>query len=126
METATQTAERLKVGQELWANPEGPNSSRMGEREPIKVEVATIGKKYFTVLDADNSWRFNRSRFYLENLKEDSGNYSAEWQLYTSLQAIEDKKEANKIARALALKFQYGVRGLSLDQLRRVQAIVEE
>lgn len=104
----------------------GAKSGRIGDKDPVEVEVVTIGKKYFTVLATADSYRFNRSRFHLENLREDGGNYSAEWQLYTSLQAIEDKKEANKIASALTVKFQYGVRGLSLDQLRRIQAIINE
>mgnify|MGYP003456797731 FL=1 len=114
--------EKIKVGQPLYAKAEGPNSGRMS-KELIEVVVQAVGKKWFTVKRADGSWQFYRSRFSLETLWQDGGNYSPEWRLYTSLQEIEDKqRRAVLVSKIEGQSFST----LSIDQLERIDAIINE
>lgn len=118
METKETTGTSIEVGQELYCvRP----SLRRGHKEDIEsYTVATVGRKYFTVGES-------RSRFHLDTLKEDADhNYLA--QLYRTEQEILDLRRREALSSELSCLFA-GWRfyqNLSLDQMERIKAIVNE
>ena len=113
----------IKVGQKMWANPEGPNSIKRGNNYPIEVEVASVGRKYLTIKDAESSWRFARAKFIIDTLMEDGGNYSPEWRLYHSIEDIKEKRER---AELIAILKRFDFMALDLERLRKVKSIIQE
>ena len=107
---------KIQVGQTIWLR----RASTHGTREPIEAVVETVGKKYFTLVDRP------REKYDLETLKQvvDS-NYKNV--VYLSLQTILDEDEFAKLSDEVRKPFQYyGNPKLTLDQLRRIKAILDE
>ena len=115
---------KIQVGDTLYANPEGFNISRY-RTEPMEVTVQKVGSKYFTVHSAESPHVFRQKRFHIDTLREASEEYSGEWQIYVSLQEIKNKDESAALNRHLEDFFRKKNK-LSLSQLRRVVAILEE
>ena len=115
----------LKVGQKVFVQP---LQSYIG-KTIVEAEVISIGRKYFQVKslpkDITGYNKFSKHKFKIEggcNLSE----YSSSWQVRLSLQEIEDEKELQTIKEKVYSVFKnYGCK-LSLDKLKRIDAIIEE
>ena len=102
--------QKLEVGQKLYSEIKGGQ---------IKTHIVSkVGKKYFEVEN-------DRSRYHLENFLADS-----EWtrtQLYIDNKELENKIELKILMDSIRLRFSgYGTKDLSLDQARKIKAILEE
>ena len=62
----------------------------------------------------------------METMQEDRGAYLGDRKAYYSLQAIEDEKEGDVLWQRMRERFFKWSRDLTLDQLRRIEAITEE
>jgi hypothetical protein len=81
-------------------------------------EVEKVGRDYFYLKG------FTRSKFSKTTMTEAS-DYSANYKVYESLQAIEDKNEYNKKLTLIRKTFDsYGRPDLTLDQLRKICEII--
>ena len=115
------------VGQVLFSLPIG-NACRpsLVERKLTPVVVTKIGRKYFdTVSQEHPTWR--GERYELGSWKQDTGGYSATSYLFTTEQEWFDENEADQLNKAISKKFEFNMNhGLNLDQLRRINAILNE
>ena len=106
--------ERPVVGQELWL------VDRWGG-QAMACTVSSVGRKYFKV----SGWcGTDRTRFFNETWNRDTGRAC---DLYESEQEYLEEREARDLRAFVSDRCTgYGLRGLTLDQLRRIKAIVEE
>lgn len=127
---------KISVGLELYQIyshhlfRENDKSSLTGER----VRVVSIGRKYFEVasvreIDSGHSFLI-KTRFRIDDWSEDNGGYSARHRLYKDEQEFLDEVEFENSSRKVYLFFEREMRNssgaLSLDQLRRIQSIINE
>lgn len=115
----------LKVGQIVYVKP----LQSYNGKAIITAEVINIGRKYFQIkqIGDDRYNRFNRDKFKIENGYIVS-EYTASWQVRLSLQEIEDERQFNILLSKIYDIFINYCCGedLSLDQLKRINAIIEE
>lgn len=109
----------IKVGQDIWYRVYG---RRMGGDGLLhKSTVSKVGKKYFEIADLYGE------RFFIDSLTNDGKGYSSSCQAYLSEQDRLDEVEVASLSQFLRNKVgQYGLAPFSLDQLRRIKAIIEE
>ena len=115
----------LKVGQILYKLNIG-NAARNRKQTLMPVEVIKIGRKYVTVSELDKKDRsYLHDVANIENGREKT-EYSANFILYESEQEWEDKKESEVLLRKFRDIFgSYGKNNISLDQLRKINVIIE-
>ena len=108
---------KLEVGQEIFLKPTGNAVRRNSEVREAK--ITKIGKKYFEV-------DILRTRFSIETLCQDNGEYSSDYKGYLSRQEIIDEAERNSLYRQICEFFRYGSTNVSLstDQLRQISRII--
>ena len=109
----------MEVGQKVYLKPTIYNRGRQQQ----EYEIKSIGRKYIHV------WQDKREssviKFYKDTLEQQS-NFSPDWELYFSLQEIEDEKEFNNLHHQLESAFRYdGKKQFTLDQLRQIKLIVD-
>lgn len=111
---------KLEVGQTVYLKPFGNN---VRYNKEIKEDVITkVKRKYFQVGEG-----YRPLKFIIEDMKQETGGYLAEWKIYFSKQEILDEEEFEKLSREIKNKFDgYGKVDLTLDQLRRIKAIISE
>jgi len=108
----------LHVGQTLWLVLS--SYYKGNAREPKEVVISKVGRKYFE-LEGRRLEKYN-----IDNLREEIDS-SYKNQCYLSFQEILDKKEIQKLTDEIRKFLQpYGELDLSLDQLRRISAIISE
>lgn len=110
-----------KVGQKVYLKAVG-NAARYHKKLYYEEhQVEKVGRKYVTV----NGIQFDKERNYVE-----VSNYSASWGLYDSKQAIIDEEESKELYRDIKRELdKYGYFGKpnqTLNQLRRIKAILDE
>lgn len=116
--TVNQTVYLLRVG----------NNARYYKNEQlesliVEAKVQKVGRKYIEVLP---NGRLDTIKFNKEDLKEVT-NYSADWELYLSKQEIYDNEEHSDLCFEIKSVFvKYGKIDLSLEQLRKIKAIIDE
>lgn len=111
------------VGQKVFLKPVG-NNARYDNKEIKEYIVKKVGRKYFEVWDG--SWEYSAIRFHLEDLSQ-ATIYSADWKLYFSMQDILNADERSNLIAHLRKTFdQWSRLSLTLDQLRRIDAITKE
>lgn len=119
----------IKVNQELFFKRY--ESERGAKYEIIPVTVVKVGRLYFEVKDANDSWRFHKTKFSFEDLIYHDKQYSQHnMKLYLSVQEIADEQEYSELSTSVGRQFggyyfKEKVK-LNLDQLRRIQAIINE
>ena len=109
------------VGETLFAVWIGGRKLNEKNKE---VTVTKVGKKYFYV--SDLIWG---PRFYIETWREDSNTGIENWRLYETKQVYLDEVEANGIYQTIksnCFDSWNNKTKLSLDQLRRIQKIINE
>jgi len=110
----------MEVGQKVYLKPTIYNR---GIRQQ-EYEIKSIGRKYIHVWQ--NKREYSVIKFDKVTLKQ-QGNSSFDWELYLSLQDIEDDKELNSLHLAIENTFRYGSRDkFTLDQLRHIKRIIDE
>ena len=103
------------------------NAARGRTEDKIEeVKVLSIGRKYFVCGESIAS-KWKQTKYDLETWREVS-DYAPDHCLYESLQERADEREKFGILDDLKATFGgWGRRGnLTLDQLRRIKAIIEE
>ena len=108
---------KIKVGQKVYLRSSGLSWNKFGIAEAT---VTKVGKKYF---ETDHN---GRDRVVIETLDQDGRGYSSQYKVYLTRQEIEDEDETNKLRGILRKVFDYPQSEITLDQLRRVHAIVKE
>ena len=102
----------------VWVN------SRGLEKECKEVVVTKVGRKYFYV--SDLVWE---PKFHIETWRENDNFGIGTWKLYETKQAYLDEVEADRIYQTIKSNC-FGSWNnkikLSLDQLRRIQQIINE
>lgn len=116
----TDLVKALGVGGKAYLNPQGNNKSR----EIKKVYIKSIGRKYFEVWDGQN--KYSRVKFHLDSLREVS-EYMPYWAFHFTDVEILENREATSLKNKIGLHFgTFSRNNLTLDQLRRIHAILEE
>lgn len=109
---------KIKVGMPLFLEATSFSNARCKELGIVETKVTKVGRKYFEV-DAGH-------QFEIATMKQVS-EYSPDWLAYTSRQALEERQEKNRIYGFLRGYLNaYKPVVLTLDQLRRIQAIINE
>lgn len=107
----------IKVGQKIYLKPIGGQAWRTNKiKEGI---VSKVGKKYFYLEG------FYQKRFFIENLRHDAGDYTANWQGYFSLEEIENEKEQIRLFSFISERFRHYSTPLSLEKLQAIYNIIE-
>lgn len=114
-----------KVGQTLWLRRLKIYHGRHIEDQSLEpVIVRKVGRKYFSCSKEDHPTLL--IEFHLDSWRQKS-EYSPDYALYGSAQELADEIEATQLAIDIADAFVYGqnLRGLSLDVLRQIAAIIK-
>ena len=108
----------MKIGQKIYFKP--INNAARGSRDIIETTVSKIGRKYF---ECEGMWSI---KFFIDTLGDNSGQYCSSYKGYLSKQDILDEEESEKILRILQKEFDRFTSNLNLDQLRRINDIINE
>ena len=108
--------EKLEIGQKVYLKPMGWRSTNELEED----YVAKIGSKYFYLIN------HQFYKFSLEKMTND--NHNPDYKVYASAQEIEDEKEFEILLSEIRKFFDWSgdYKKLSLDQLKRIKAIISE
>lgn len=113
----------IEVGQTVILVPYGNNARR--NLEPREAPVVKVGRKYFYI----QAYEWDVVAFELaDNRQKNTGyGYGADWSLYPSWEAYREKMEHNRLTSVMRERFySLGEHGLTLDKLRRIEAILNE
>jgi hypothetical protein len=109
------------VGQSVYLVP-GTNANRYEKGKIIEGVIKTIGRKYYTVTVKGCNYQFDK-----ENLQQNTI-YTPDYFLYFDKQDIINRREIRKLT--AIIRKAHGTYGappdLTLDQLRRIKAILDE
>jgi hypothetical protein len=117
------------VGETLYSLNVG-NAARYTEKKLTPVTVISVGGKYFTCQPVGSTGKWSETKYHLDSWGE-AADFMVESWLYETEQEWLDEKEAMMIRSEIRAKLHTILNGngrcqLSLDQLRRIQAIVNE
>lgn len=113
--------DRIKVGTKVFVE-----STRGQSAEVRDGVISKVGRKYFEVTVAAGGNYTYVAKFHIDSLREVT-KYSPRCALHFSMQEIEDRKERNGATLLLTKAYSSGAfSNLTLDQLRRIRAIMEE
>lgn len=108
----------IEVGQKVWLVEFNRRAGRE-PHEPLEATVKKVGRKYF---ELENNWM---GRFHVSTLLHDGGGYSPRARVYLNIQEYIDQKEASDLYSELRQHFtNYDSKKLTLDQLRKIKAII--
>lgn len=103
----------IKVGQTVYLR-----KGRIRQSQVIEAKIISVGKKYFTVKHG-----LSKIKLFIDGMCEvDSSGHP--WNTYLSMKEIEEEDETISLATYLYHSAEYS--RLSLDQMRRIKAIIEE
>ena len=115
--------ERINVGTKVFLEGSHYNRFRTCVREGT---ISKVGRKYFEVTVAAGGNYTYIAKFHIDRLWQ-AAPYTRDFSLYFSMQEITDRDERNAISLLLAKASMSGrFQNLTLDQLRRVKAILDE
>ena len=110
---------KLAKGQKLYAVTAG-NMSRGGKKSFTAI-IETVGKKYFTVVSAeDGHYSITRHKFNVENLCQ-VGNFSPDYELYLSQEEYQKKLELPVLREEL----QRSLIGIDYENLLKVKEFIK-
>lgn len=108
----------MKVGDIVWVQPVEPRVIN----KPYQTRITKIGRKYFEVEQPYG----NPIKYEIETLVE-SGDTSYRNRIYLREQDILDEKEFNSLSKTIRDGIdRYGKLPFTLDQLRRINNILNE
>lgn len=108
----------FKKGQRAYMMPLRMERRRNARTKEVIVE--TIGPKYITVSCGAHKFKFDK-----ETRMEVNG-YSAQYRLFQTIEAAQEEQQRDDLEVELRNRFNNEVGGLTLDQLQRIAAILEE
>ena len=108
----------LEIGKMVYLKPMGNQARYSKEIEEAK--VSKIGRKYFQIVGND------RSRFSIEEMLHDGGQYSPQWQVYFSKKEIEDEIRCSELNKKISDIFHFGNSELTLKQLEEIDLIANQ
>jgi hypothetical protein len=113
----------MQVGDKVFLKAVGNNARHRKEVYIQENEISKVGRKYIEVGKGARPLKFN-----IEDLSEKTSNDTiADWELYFSKQEILDEEEFEKLHWKIKMKFDtFAKAKLTLDQLRRINEIIEE
>lgn len=113
----------MKIGDKVFLSPTGNNCRRGSETKEMYIQK--IGGKYLWIWDGKNN--YNPIQFHKETFRQVT-EYSPGWELYFELQEILDVEERSRLSESIYKHLgRYTISNkYSLDQLRRINAILEE
>ena len=106
----------MEIGQEVYLEPR--NNAARSCKEIRKCKISKIGRKYFEVEE------MNWTRFFISTMQQDAKGYTSNYQVYTDLKELEDKKEAQAIYDNVRKVFSGWNTKLTLSQLKSIEAII--
>lgn len=110
----------LRIGQTVYIEPVG-NAARNG-KDIIETKISKIGTKYIETEKFCDRHKFNIS----DGKQKDTGyGYGYDYILYLSRSEVENKQEKGSLLSYFNLCDWYHL-NLTLDQLRRIKAIIDE
>lgn len=114
----------LAIGETVYLKSVGNNARYDKEVRIVEFVVKKVGRKYFEVGEPDDNNPRHFIKFNVEDMCQTTI-YAADWQLYLSKQEILDEEEARKLTREIRDVFdRYGKVDLTLEQLRKIKAII--
>jgi len=119
---------KIKVGDSVYhlQSPLLSKASRPKADVIVELRVVKVGRKYFyTMLTPQDA--YSSTQWYLDSLRE-VGDHYPRLQCFRTRQALQDKQDRDRIYALLREEFRvYQSAGnLSIDQLRRIEAITKE
>jgi hypothetical protein len=111
----------LTVGQTVYLNPFGHGGRHgHGGRQVQKGTISKIGKKYFEIEG------FYRDRFFIDTMRHDGEKtgYGCSWKVHISKQEILDEAEEGQLREELRKAFAWDGKKFTLEQLRKIKAII--
>lgn len=115
--------QKPQVGQILYSLNVG-NAARHKEQKLTPVEVMSVGRKYFVCRKlGESAW--SDKQYCIDGWAENT-DYSANSVLYASEQEWIEKREASILFDKMKAAFSGYRNYLSLNQLRRIDAIISE
>jgi hypothetical protein len=111
----------MKVGQVVYVKRVGNAARRRDEKDLVTEEtIEKVGNKYFYLKG------YYRYKFSIEE-KRDISEYSSNFIVYESMKEIEEETEYfTKVENIRKIFERYGRCSLSLDQIRRINNIIQE
>lgn len=110
--------QKLSVGQRVWLSS---TNYRGVAEEPIEVEIAKIGRKYFEISKQGRS-----NKYDIDTLQQVT-EYGYGARVYLSLQEILDSRERVKLNEEIRFAFSgYGQSKYSLETLRKIKRLISE
>ncbi|WP_339193965.1 hypothetical protein MKY95_19370 [Paenibacillus sp. FSL P4-0176] len=114
----------MKTGDTVYLKAVGNRARNHKSPEIAEYVIDKIGRKYFDVRSVKNK---NTIITFEIVTKRQRTNYEPDWKLYFSKQEILDEEETKRITSNLRERFgRYGTVDLTLDQLRRIEQIINE
>jgi hypothetical protein len=120
--------EKLKVGQKVYLLLSG-NKARYLKDAPIekRIEehvVKKVGRKYFETWEEGRN--FSTVKFYIDSRRQVT-DYTEDYALYETKEEIYEMVERNRLQAQVRKTFRdWTDTGLTLDQLKRIDAIIQE
>lgn len=100
------------------------NAARNCDQVLTPVIVAKVGRKYFTAEPQDHPWK--SANYHLGSWRQKT-EYAADSELFADPKEWEDQKAAEQITKRIRDNFShYSIPSQTLDQLRRISAILDE
>ena len=112
---------KVEIGQEMCiVSTDSRNCST------FTVKVTKVGRKYFTVSNVKEGYKYPTVEFEINDWYQ-KGDYRS-WTLYLNLQEYEEVLEIDRLNSQIRTCFSsvYGKSKLSLDQLKRINSIIQE
>lgn len=109
----------LRIGQTVYIEPAG-DATRYG-KDIIETKISKIGTKYIETEHFGKRTKFNISD---GKEKDTRYGYGYDYILYLTKKEIEDKNEREELLGDL--RYDWYRLNLTLDQLRRIKAIIDE
>lgn len=104
---------KIQVGQVVYLK-----KSRIRQSQVIEAKITSVGRKYFTVEQG-----FFKTRLFIDGMCEVNCS-GLPWNAYLSMKEVEEEDERKSLGSFLCYTAEYS--RLSLDQMRRIKAILEE
>lgn len=109
----------MEIGQTIYMKPIG-NAARFN-RDIKECTISKIGRKFFEVNEIP------RSRFHIDNLLHDGGDYNPDYKGYLSLKDIEDEDEAGRLYREIkTIWFDGYTNSIPLHKLIEIKEILDK
>lgn len=113
----------IEIGTTVYLKS-GYNTSRRN-MEVVETTITKVGRRYIEV-EAGNGVR-RGIKFDITNGLKQVTNYTPEWILYFSKEEIEEEQEYDKLKEICMKAFdRWEGKEFTIDQLRRIKAILEE